>query len=95
MIAFILANSTDLDEMQHYALFHLGLHCLQKYSFWEFLNTKDYIASANRERSSSVVDSRMRGCGFEPYCCHINPCLVLFQPRKTHPNIIEKLLTGT
>ena len=27
------ANSVDPDEMQYYAAFHLGLHCLQKYSF--------------------------------------------------------------
>ena len=26
-------NSADLDEMQHYAAFHLGLHCLLKYVF--------------------------------------------------------------
>ena len=26
-------NSVDPDEMQHFAAFHLGLHCLQKYSF--------------------------------------------------------------
>ena len=26
---------------------------------------------------------------------HINPCLVLVQPRKTPSNIAEKLLTGT
>ena len=29
----ILANSADPNEMQHYAAFHLGLHCLPKYSF--------------------------------------------------------------
>ena len=28
---FILAISVYLDEMQHYAAFHLGLHCLPKY----------------------------------------------------------------
>ena len=32
-IVLILANSVDPDEMQHYAGFHLGLHCLPKYSF--------------------------------------------------------------
>ena len=26
-IVLILANSADPDEMWHYALFHLGLHC--------------------------------------------------------------------
>ena len=34
-------NSVDPDEMQHYAAFHLGLQCLQKYSFKGFPNTKD------------------------------------------------------
>ena len=32
-IVFVLANSVDPDEMPHYATFHLGLHCLPKYSF--------------------------------------------------------------
>ena len=32
-IVFILANSVDLDEMPHYAAFHLGLHCLPECSF--------------------------------------------------------------
>ena len=32
-IFFIFANSVEPDEMQHFAAFHLGLHCLQKYSF--------------------------------------------------------------
>ena len=27
--------------------------------------------------------------------CNYNPCLVLVQPRKTRPDITEKLLTGT
>ena len=31
---------SDPDEMQHVAAFHLGLHCLQKYSFRGFTNTK-------------------------------------------------------
>ena len=30
-----------------------------------------------------------------PSARRINPCLVLVQPRKTCPNITEKLLTGT
>ena len=33
-------NSVDPDEMQHYAAFHLGLYCLQKYSFRGFPSTK-------------------------------------------------------
>ena len=47
-------------------------------------------------------DWRQRGCGFEPQRPHcvvslsknINPSLVLFQPRKTHPFITERLLMG-
>ena len=37
---FYLTNSVGTDEMQHYAAFHLGLHCLQKYSFRVFWNIK-------------------------------------------------------
>ena len=33
------ANSEDPDEMQYNAAFHLGLHCLQRYSFMGFPNT--------------------------------------------------------
>ena len=40
-IFFTFTNCEDPDEMQHYAAFHLGLHCLQKYSFRGFPNTKD------------------------------------------------------
>ena len=29
---FVLTNSVDPDAMSHYAEFHLGLHCLQKYA---------------------------------------------------------------
>ena len=32
-IFFTFTNSVDPDEMQHYAAFHMGLHCLQKYLF--------------------------------------------------------------
>ena len=35
-IDFVLANSADPDEMLHYAVFHLGLHCLPKYPFKHF-----------------------------------------------------------
>ena len=36
----LIANSVDLDEMQHHAAFHLGLHCLPKYLFRGFQYTK-------------------------------------------------------
>ena len=29
----IIASSVNPDEMQHYAAFHLGLHCPPKYPF--------------------------------------------------------------
>ena len=29
-VVIILANRVDPDEIQHYAAFHLGLHCLPK-----------------------------------------------------------------
>ena len=32
-IVFVLANTVDADEMPHYAVNHLGLHCLPKDSF--------------------------------------------------------------
>ena len=49
-----------------------------------------------------VLDSRPKGCGFEPHRRHcvvslsknINPSLVLVQPRKTRPFITERLLMG-
>ena len=52
--------------------------------------------------SGRVLDSRQRGCGFKPHRLHcivvmsknINPSLVLVQPRKTRPFIIERLLMG-
>ena len=38
---FTITNSVDQDEMQHKAAFLMGLHCLQKYSFKGFPNTRD------------------------------------------------------
>ena len=37
---FTLTNIVDPDEMPPNVTFHLGLHCLQKYSFRGFPNTK-------------------------------------------------------
>ena len=39
-VFFSFNNIVDHDEMPHYAAFHLGLHCLQKYSFRGFPDTK-------------------------------------------------------
>ena len=52
--------------------------------------------------SGRVLDSKPRGCGFEPHRClcfvslskNIDPSLVLVQPRKTGPCITERLLMG-
>ena len=33
-------NIADTNEIQHYAAFHLGLHCLSKYPLWGFLILK-------------------------------------------------------
>ena len=52
--------------------------------------------------SGRVLDSRPKGCGFEPHRRHcvvslgknINPSLVLIHPRKTRPFINERLLMG-
>ena len=52
--------------------------------------------------SGRVLDSRLKGRGFEPHRRHcavslrknINPSLVLVQPRKTRPFIAERLLMG-
>ena len=52
--------------------------------------------------SGRVLDSRLKGRGFEPQRRHcvvslsknINPSLVLVQPRKTCPFINERLLMG-
>ena len=39
--SFTLANSAYLDEMPHYAAFHLDLHCLSKYLFAGIQNEKN------------------------------------------------------
>ena len=52
--------------------------------------------------SGRVLDSRLTDRGFEPHWRHcvvslsknINPSLILVQPRKTRPYIIERLLMG-
>ena len=52
--------------------------------------------------SGRVLDSRLRGGGFEPHRRHcvvslsknINSSLVLVQPRKTRPCLTERLLMG-
>ena len=58
--------------------------------------------SALEGLSGRVLDLRSRGCGLEPHRrCVVSLsktlilCLVLAQPRKTCPDMTEKMLTGT
>ena len=37
---FVLANSANPDEMSHYAVFYLELHCLPKYPYSDLLSSK-------------------------------------------------------
>ena len=39
-VVLVLASSADSDEMQHYAAFHLGSHCLPKYPLRGFQYTE-------------------------------------------------------
>ena len=71
-IEFVLANSADPDELSYGAAFHLGLHCLPKYSFKGFFWNNSSSVGA-QWLSGRVLDSRSRGCGFEPQQRH---CIV-------------------
>ena len=42
-IVFVFASSVDQDERLHYAAFHLGLHCLPKYSLRNQQYTKGWF----------------------------------------------------
>ena len=46
-IDFVLANSTDCDEMPQNVAFHLGLHRLMKYPFMAFQSAKGLIRPIN------------------------------------------------
>ena len=46
---FTFTNSVDPDEMQHYAAFHLGLHCLPNYPFWDFSYTKVIMQCSSKK----------------------------------------------
>ena len=76
-------------------------HLVKKYLLL-YINQiiKDYQCA--QWLSGRVLDSRLRGRGFEPHRRHcdvflsknINPSLVLVQHRKTYPFITERLLMG-
>ena len=40
---FTFTNIVDPDEMPRSVAFHLGLHCLQKYLFRGYQNTKGFL----------------------------------------------------
>ena len=52
-IFLTFTNSVDPDATQHYAAFHLGLHCLQKYFFKKAQNLRACHISS---RSSIFLD---------------------------------------
>ena len=56
---FTFTNSVDTDEMQHYAAFHLDLHCLQKYFIRGFPNTKDYSQNFNPPNSIFLASNQI------------------------------------
>ena len=56
----ILANSADLDEMQRYAVFHLGLHCLPKYPAWRLYLMTNIQSIMNHNRSNK--SNQMEEC---------------------------------
>ena len=75
-------------------------HIVQHF-MWAFT---DMDRECNGAVVEFLIDLRPRGCGFEP---HQRLCIcvlkqdtlilasILVQPRKTRPDITEKLLTGT
>ena len=52
------------DEMAHYAAFHLGLHCLSKYPFRGFQNTKGgrYISNIYFLYFNNVLNLMAESC---------------------------------
>ena len=47
---FILANSTDPDEMPPYVEFHLGLHCLSKYLVYQYSEWTGLIQMVSEDK---------------------------------------------
>ena len=54
-LIFVFANSVEPDEMPHYVAFHLGLHCLPKYSFRSLcFDEKNYGIAKKKTSTGSV-----------------------------------------
>ena len=68
----------------------------------QFSEWHDIFHVGSQWLSDGVIELRRRGCWFEPHRRHcvvslsknMNPSLVIDQPRKTRPFIIENLLMG-
>ena len=98
---------THYNRLRLYAA-NIVLPCICMHTVRNF-STKiklSIVLYLKRERSGSVVecltlDWRAAGSSLTgvtalcPWARHIKPCLVLVQLRKTHPDITERLLTGT
>ena len=64
-VVLIVANSADPDEMQHYAAFHLGVHCLPMYPIRGFPIYKGLIFSKIKKYIKKNCRLLLRGdCGF-------------------------------
>ena len=89
-------------------VFHGVLNCYENLKIHQRLVLKLLIYESKHPNmgaqwlSGTMLDSRLRGCGFQPHRHHclvslsknIISSLVLVQPRKTHPFINERLLMG-
>ena len=57
-VVLTLAKGASTDETQHYAAFHLGLHCLPKYQFGVFLYTNGkYIFNYITLNSDLIIET--------------------------------------
>ena len=65
-IAFVMTNSVDPDEMQQYAAFHLGLHCLPKFPLKSFQYTDGQKYIYGHVRPCSVTLDFMLLFFFKP-----------------------------
>ena len=94
LLAKLICNSILL------CLIFARIHFL--FHFDLYIHNRKELAQGAQWLSGRVLDTKLRGRGFEPHRCYcvvslsknINPSLVLLQPRKTHPCITEKLLMG-
>ena len=66
-------------------------YCIQLYPFRECTGSMVKCLTQDRGAAGSSLTAVTALC---PWARHINPSLVLVQPRKTRPYIIERLLMG-